>query len=76
MMPASKKLLEQVESWPPEDQEELIEFAREIEARRTGVYHVTPEELQAIDEALGQVARGQLASKEEIEAAFAAFRRA
>jgi hypothetical protein len=76
MIPAAKKLLEQVESWPPEDQEELIEFACEIEARRTGAYHATPEELQAIDEALGQVARGQLASKEEIEAAFAAFRRA
>jgi hypothetical protein len=76
MMPANKKLLEQVESRPPEDQEELIEFAREIEARRSGVYHATPEELQAIDQALGQVARGQLASKEEIEAAFAAFRHA
>jgi hypothetical protein len=75
MMPATKKLLEQVESWPPEDQEELIEFAREIEARRSGVYHARPEELEAIDEALGQVARGQLVSKEEIEAAFAAFRR-
>jgi hypothetical protein len=76
LTPTAKQLLEQVESLPPEDQEELIEFAREIEARRTGVYHATPEELQAIDEALGQVARGQLASKEEIEAAFAAFRHA
>jgi hypothetical protein len=75
LTPTAKQLLEQVESWPPEDQEELIEFAREIEARRSGVYHATPEELEAIDEALGQVARGQLASKEEIEAAFAAFRR-
>jgi len=72
----TKKLLEQVESWPQEDQEELAEFVREIEARRTGVYHVRPEELEAIDEALGQVARGELASKQEIEAAFAAFRRA
>jgi hypothetical protein len=53
----TKKLLEQVESWPQEDQEELAEFAREIEARRTGVYHARPEELAAIDEALGQVAR-------------------
>jgi hypothetical protein len=74
MTPMTKKLLEQVETWPPEDQEELAEYAREIAARRTGVYHATPEELQAIDEALGQVARGELASKEEVEAAFAAFR--
>jgi hypothetical protein len=64
MTPMTKKLLEQVETWPREDQEELAEYGREIAARRTGVYH-----------ALGQVARGELASKEEVEAAFAAFRR-
>lgn len=74
MTPMTKKILEQVESWPPEDQEELAEFAREIEARRTGLYHASPEELEAIDEALGQVARGEVASKEEVEAAFAKFR--
>jgi hypothetical protein len=71
---ALKEVLQRVEAWPEEDQEELAEAAREIEARRTGTYHATPEELAAIDEALGQVARGELASKEEIEAAFAKFR--
>jgi hypothetical protein len=76
MTPTTKKLLEQVESWPQEDQEELAEFIREIEARRTGSYRATPEELEAIDEALGQVARGEVSSKEEVEAAFAKFRRA
>jgi hypothetical protein len=75
MTPMTKKLLEQVETWPREDQEELAEYAREIAARRTGIYRASAEELQAIDEALGQVARGELASKEEVEAAFAAFRR-
>jgi len=74
MSPTTKKLLEQVESWPQEDQAELIEYAREIEARRTGVYHASPEELAAIDEALGQLARGEVASEEEVEAAFAKFR--
>ena len=34
MSPSTKRLLEQVESWPAEDQEELAEYAREIEARR------------------------------------------
>jgi hypothetical protein len=72
----TRELLERVGSWPEEDQEELAEYAREIEARRTGRYHATPEELQAIDEALGQVARGEVATKDEIEAAFAKFRRA
>jgi hypothetical protein len=74
MTPTTKKLLEQVESWPRQDQEELAEYAREIEARRTGVYHATQEELAAIDEALGQVARGEVASREAVEAAFAKFR--
>jgi hypothetical protein len=69
-----RELLRQTESWPQEDQEELAEYAREIEARRTGVYHASADELAAIDQALGQVARGELASKEEIEAAFAKFR--
>ena len=74
MSPKVKEILQHVASWPEEDQNELAEFAREIEARRTGVYHATPEELQAIDEALGQVARGEVASKTEVEAAFAKFR--
>jgi hypothetical protein len=69
-----KTLLERVETWPEEDQDELAELARDIEARRSGVYKATPEELQAIDEALGQIARGEIASKEEVEAAFASFR--
>ena len=70
----TKKLLEQVESWPQEDQEELVQYIREIEARRTGLYPATSEELEAIDEALEQLARGEVASKDEVEAAFAEFR--
>ena len=69
-----KELLEQVASWPEEDQRELAEYAREIEARRSGVYHASADELKAIDEALAQVARGEVAGKKDIEAAFAKFR--
>jgi predicted transcriptional regulator len=47
-----------------------------IEARRQGVYHATPDELRAIDEALASVERGELASNEEVEAVFAKYRRA
>ncbi len=72
MTPMTKKLLEQVESWPQEDQEELAEYARDIEARRSGVYHATPDELAAIDEA----ERSGVATEEEVEAAFRTFRRA
>ena len=44
-------VLESVHSWPQEDQEELIEVAREIEARRQGVYVMTDDERAAIAEA-------------------------
>lgn len=71
-----KEILRRVEAWPQEDQQELAEVARDIEARRSGIYHATADELKAIDEALEQVARGELASQEDIEAAFAKFRRA
>jgi hypothetical protein len=72
MSPAAKQLLEKVASWPAEDQEELLEHARDIEARRTGVYHATPEELAAIDEA----EQSGVATDDEVEAAFRSFRRA
>ncbi len=40
-----KNTLARVANWPEEDQEELAQIALEIEARRHGVYHATPEEL-------------------------------
>jgi hypothetical protein len=44
-------ILRRIETWPQEDQEELAEAARDIEARRTGVYRATQDELRALDEA-------------------------
>jgi len=38
MTPLAKNPLDRVASWPDEDIAELNELAREIEARRTGVY--------------------------------------
>jgi ParB-like chromosome segregation protein Spo0J len=70
-----KNMLARAENWPQEDQEELAQVALEIEARRHGVYHATPTELRAIDEALAAVARGEVASDEEVEAVFAKYRR-
>jgi hypothetical protein len=43
-------VLESVRSWPEEDQEELIAVAREIEARRSGVYVLTDDERAAIED--------------------------
>ena len=44
-------ILKKVRSWPEEDQDELAEIAREIEARRSGFYKMTDDELAAVDAA-------------------------
>jgi hypothetical protein len=64
MTQAAKEILRRVESWPQEDQDELAELAREIEARRTGVYALSDEERAALDDAL----RSGVASDEEVAA--------
>jgi len=56
-------VLESVRTWPQEDQEELAELAREIQARRSGVYILSDDEREAIDEA----ERSGLASEEEVK---------
>ncbi|MGE5158563.1 MAG: hypothetical protein ACM3OF_10505 [Gemmatimonas sp.] len=67
MSPAARTLLERVESWPIEDQEELVAVAREIESRRTGVYALSDDERRAVRAGLNDAGRGDFASEEEIE---------
>ena len=61
MNAATKDILQKVADWPEEDQQELAELAREIEARRTGVYVLSEEERAAIADARG----GALVSDED-----------
>jgi len=61
-------VLESVRSWPVEDQEELIELAREIQARRTGVYVMTDDERAAVREGLEQARWGEFVPDEEMDA--------
>ena len=44
-------VLQRAEAWPQEDQEALAEYARELEARRTGVYRLTADERGDIERA-------------------------
>lgn len=64
MNAAIKSILERDVAWPEEDQEELAALAREIEARRTGVYTLSDEEKAAIETAR----RSGLASDGEVAA--------
>ncbi len=61
-------VLESVRSWPQQDQEELAELAREIEARRTGIYVMSDEERSAVREALSQTTRGEFVPDDEMDA--------
>jgi hypothetical protein len=67
MSPGSKTILDNIASWPEEDQEELAELAREIEARRTGTYVLSDEERVAVEEGLNQLDRGRSVSEKEME---------
>jgi predicted transcriptional regulator len=61
-------VLESVRSWPQQDQEELVELAREIEARRSGVYVMSDEERAAVQEGLAQAGRGEFVPDDEMNA--------
>ena len=64
MNAATKEILQKIADWPEEDQEELAELAREIEARRTGVYVLSEAERAAIADAR----QGALVSDEDVAA--------
>jgi len=66
MTPTTKTLLEQVASWPEQDQDELAEYAREIEARRTGIYVLSDEEWEDLQEGLAQADRRELVPDEVV----------
>jgi predicted transcriptional regulator len=74
----TKKLteaLERVEAWPPNIQNELAEFALELDAGfKNGEYEPTLEELSGIDRGLRAAAEGRFATDSQVEAVFAKFR--
>jgi hypothetical protein len=73
---ALEEVLQRAESWPQEAQEELTEFALEIDARlQGGKYHATPDELAGIDRGLKAAREGRFATDEQVEAVFAKHRR-
>ena len=66
MNAAVKNILERVAAWPEEDQEELAALAREIEARRTGVYTLSDQERLAVGKGLAEADSGQFVSEERV----------
>jgi predicted transcriptional regulator len=70
MNQAARDIFRRIESWPPEDQEELAELAREIEARRSGVYRLSEDEHAALAESAADAKAGRFATEDEIAAIF------
>ena len=66
----AKEILRRVDAWPAEDQEELVEAAREIEARRAGIYRLSDEERAAVERGLADMRAGNFASEEAIAAIY------
>lgn len=65
------EILERVENWPPEWQDELAMIALDIDASlKDGAYQLSPEEIEGIERGL----RSPLATDEEVERAFAKLR--
>jgi predicted transcriptional regulator len=66
MMKTLRDILAHAETWPREDQDELAEYAREIEARRTGVYKMSDDERAAVNRGLAEADQGNFVSDEII----------
>jgi hypothetical protein len=70
-----KNLLERIQTWPEEAQDELVAVANQIESELQGRdYLATREELRIIDAAMASIDGGEVATDVEIKAAFAKFR--
>jgi predicted transcriptional regulator len=57
-----RDLLADAETWPREDQDELAEYAREIEARRSGVYKMSDDERAAVSQGMAETDQGNFVS--------------
>jgi predicted transcriptional regulator len=71
------EVLERIETWPAQAQDELAEIARDIDASLSGgEYEPSEAELAGIDRGLRAAAEGRFATDEQVNAALAKLRNA
>ena len=69
------EVLERIEAWPADTQNELAEFALELDAGiKDGEYEPTPEELAGTDRGSRAATERRFASDRQVESVFAKFR--
>ena len=69
-----EKALATVRGWPAERQDEAAEILLALDRLGAGSYRASDADLRAVDEAMAQPQRGELATDAEVEAAFARLR--
>ena len=69
------EVLECVRSWPTERQEDAVNMLLAMAKLGTHPYKLSPDERAAIEAALAEAERGDLATDAEVKATFARFRR-
>jgi len=68
-------ILERVRTWPEARQEDAALLLLAMEGQDTNLYRLSEEERADIDQALEEMARGEVASDEEVAAVFNRFQR-
>ena len=67
-------VLQRVRTWPSSRQEDAARILLAMEAQEAGLYRLSDEERADLNMALEEVARGEVASDEEVAAVFQARR--
>ena len=70
-----KDIIERVDSWPEEAQEEAAQLLLALEQEYAEPYELSDGELEAIDRGLRDAAEGRFATDEQVEKVFAKHRR-
>jgi hypothetical protein len=62
-----KSVLDRVLTWPQERQQDAADMLLMLEAQEGELYHPSDDEWAAIQEGVGDVGRGEVSTREEIE---------
>ncbi|OGG51393.1 hypothetical protein A2704_03430 [Candidatus Kaiserbacteria bacterium RIFCSPHIGHO2_01_FULL_54_36b] len=68
MVKGLQEIIERAKKWPAKVQEELIEVARGIDARRGSTYVLTDEERAAVARGREQARKGKFVSEKKMRA--------